>query len=232
MDTLKAFLLSIPAICFLLVLVPPKRANEKTSIYKGQFFEYVVRFLSSAGSAVAVAITLGHAITILALHQDFALTRPLVPYTCPAPPPSLDVLAAYTPSFVLGIVLSAAGTLVRLSAMHRLGSLFTYEVVIKPDHALVASGPYAHVRHPGYTGVALLLLGTHLVFWDPVAGYVPRCGLAGAPLLVVPPLASAFAVFSLYRRCAVEDAQLRARFGEGWERYRDRVPYCMIPHVY
>lgn len=123
----------------------------------------------------------------------------------------------------------------RLSTYRALGSLFTYEVVVKDDHRLVTSGPYRYVRHPSYTGMALLFIGTHLIHLADGASYVTYCDLGETPMTLAIQfwkISAPFAVLSVFRRCPVEDAQLRERFGAEWERYRKDVPYALVPFVY
>jgi protein-S-isoprenylcysteine O-methyltransferase Ste14 len=75
---------------------------------------------------------------------------------------------------------------------------------------LVTSGPYAVVRHPLYTGVALLVL--------PWLGFLFDSWL-GAALGV--------ALYAASRRYAPdEEAELADDFGAAWDAYRDRV---MLP---
>ena len=126
------------------------------------------------------------------------------------------------------------GCLLRLTSYRALGSLFTYEVVIKDDHHLITTGPYHYVRHPSYTGAALLLLGAHLIHFGE-GGYITECRIADTPLVscvVIWVCLSAFSVMSLYRRCNVEEAQLRERFGAIWEGYCRDVPWRLVPYVY
>lgn len=122
----------------------------------------------------------------------------------------------------------------RLSTYRALGSLFTYEVVVKDDHRLITAGPYRYIRHPSYTGMALLFIGTHLIHLGDGA-YATYCGLGDTPMTLAIQfwkISAPFAVLSVFRRCPVEDAQLRDRFGEEWERYRKDVPYALVPFVY
>lgn len=76
----------------------------------------------------------------------------------------------------------------------------------KYPQQLVADGPYAHVRNPRYTQVLLALLG-----WSLVANY-PAVYLAGA--LWIP----AFWIITRF-----EEAELRRRFGAGYDEYFQRT---------
>ena len=67
---------------------------------------------------------------------------------------------------VLGTALVTAGLAVRHWAARTLGSFFTRSVAISPDHRVVATGPYRYVRHPGYAGALLSLVGLALTLWN------------------------------------------------------------------
>ncbi|PIL32263.1 hypothetical protein GSI_05508 [Ganoderma sinense ZZ0214-1] len=160
--------------------------------------------------------------------------RPLVPWLCPTPSVPFDALTGFPTRFAAGIALVALGALLRAASYWALGSLFTFEVVIKDDHSLVTRGPYRYVRHPSYTGAALVLLGTHLIHFG-AAGYVTQCRIENTPVVVfvwIWRVGTVFSVLSLGRRCSVEDHQLRERFGQVWEEYRVDVPYRLLPYIY
>jgi len=73
--------------------------------------------------------------------------------------------------------------------------------------ALAEQGPYARIRHPQYVGFALVLLG-FLLQWPTLL-----------TLLMFPIL------LAMYGRLAVsEEAEMRARFGDAWERYAAKTP--------
>ena len=73
--------------------------------------------------------------------------------------------------------------------------------------ALAEQGPYARIRHPQYVGFALVLFG-FLLQWPTLLT------LLMFPILLV-----------MYGRLAVsEEAEMRARFGEAWERYAAKTP--------
>ena len=71
--------------------------------------------------------------------------------------PSIPALAA------VGFVLALIGLAIALWARVHLGQYWSDKVVLKVDHQLIRSGPYAHLRHPIYSGVLLAVLGTALI---------------------------------------------------------------------
>jgi protein-S-isoprenylcysteine O-methyltransferase Ste14 len=74
-------------------------------------------------------------------------------------------------------------------------------------HALATAGPYAHIRHPQYMAFVLILLG-FLLQWPTLLT------LLMFPILLV-----------MYGRLAVtEETEMRAQFGEAFDRYAQRTP--------
>ena len=67
---------------------------------------------------------------------------------------------------VAGLTVAWAGMLLRLWSVLTLGRLFTTTVVVRPEQAVVTSGPYRIVRHPSYLGVMILLAGFGLSLGD------------------------------------------------------------------
>jgi protein-S-isoprenylcysteine O-methyltransferase Ste14 len=90
--------------------------------------------------------------------------------------------------------------------LHNLGPNLTDTVVTRTKHTLITSGPYRFVRHPFYTGAGLAMLANAL--------------LAANAFL----LATGVTVFTLMvLRTRREEANLLARFGEDYLRYRERT---------
>jgi protein-S-isoprenylcysteine O-methyltransferase Ste14 len=67
---------------------------------------------------------------------------------------------------VVGVVLIAAGVGLRAWSIATLGRFFQYQIKIQPGHWVVTGGPYRYVRHPSYTGIALVLAGIALACDD------------------------------------------------------------------
>lgn len=88
-----------------------------------------------------------------------------------------------------------------------LGKFFTVDVAIAVDHQLIVRGPYRIIRHPSYTGalLAFAALATTLQNWVSLAA-------------VLIPISIALAY-----RISVEEAALRAAFGEQYLEYSRRT---------
>lgn len=85
------------------------------------------------------------------------------------------------PLYVVGLVLMAAGLVVRDWAILTLGRFFTVDVRVHQGQTVVDSGPYQWVRHPAYSGLVLFFVGTGLALtnWASlfVLALVPTVGL-------------------------------------------------------
>ena len=82
-------------------------------------------------------------------------------------PPSLVI--AY-----IGFVMALAGMAIAVWARISLGQYWSDKIVLKVDHRLIRSGPYARMRHPIYSGVLLGIAGTAVVVnqWRGVLAFV------------------------------------------------------------
>jgi protein-S-isoprenylcysteine O-methyltransferase Ste14 len=104
---------------------------------------------------------------------------------------------------VVGLVLLAAGVGLRAWSIAVLGRFFQYRIEVQPEHQVVTGGPYRYVRHPSYTGVALVVIGISLAAGDVV-------GLAAALLLSAAGLAV---------RIRAEERQLIDALGPEYEEF-------------
>ena len=138
-------------------------------------------------------------------------------------------------TFVVGLVLVWAGVALRQWAVWTLGRFFTWQVIVRRDHELVTSGPYAFVRHPSYTGWLLMVAGNYLTLFNPHS-YFSASGLLGTLVgrLVAGGivLQHANVAASMMGRVAQEDAMLQKTFGDRWEEWARRTPCRLIPFIY
>jgi protein-S-isoprenylcysteine O-methyltransferase Ste14 len=65
-----------------------------------------------------------------------------------------------------GFIATFIGLAIALWARLHLGRYWSDKVVLKVDHQLIRTGPYAHTRHPIYSGVLFAVLGTALVLGE------------------------------------------------------------------
>jgi protein-S-isoprenylcysteine O-methyltransferase Ste14 len=63
----------------------------------------------------------------------------------------------------IGLALALAGLVLAVWARAALGQYWSDKIVLKVDHQLIRSGPYARIRHPIYSGVLLGVAGSALV---------------------------------------------------------------------
>ena len=107
-----------------------------------------------------------------------------------------------------GLVLLVISTIFTLWARAALGMMWSISPdVVQDQHQLRTAGPYGITRHPIYTGLMGMLLGTAL--------------LNGMGTLLLLPLAG---VAMWVTRVPVEERLLSAALPEEYARYRRRVP--------
>lgn len=134
-----------------------------------------------------------------------------VPYVVIAlrPGPELDVPEALE---WVGVALTVLGVAFSLWAIVTLGRHYDLVLEVHRDHELIRRGPYALVRHPVYTGLALHFAGV--------------CLATGNALLIAGTLLVSFPAF--YLRARAEETLLRERFGAEYEKYAREVP-MLVP---
>ena len=114
----------------------------------------------------------------------------------------------------VGLVLAVAGVAFALWAMRTLGRHFDVELEVHEGHEVIERGPYALVRHPIYTGLALHFIGA--------------CLATGNVLLIAGTLGGSFPAF--YLRAAAEERLLSGRLGPAYAAYARRVP-MLVPFL-
>jgi len=112
------------------------------------------------------------------------------------------------------VVLMATGFGFAWWARLHLGRLWSGQVTLKADHALIQTGPYRVTRHPIYTGLLLSLAATAVIQDEPSA----MLGLA-------------VVLGGLLFKIRQEDRLLAAHFGPAYTVYRAIVP-AVIPGLW
>ena len=106
-----------------------------------------------------------------------------------------------------------AGLAFTVWARVALGRNWSAEVTFKQDHELIQSGPYALARHPIYTGLLLMALGTAINYGRPF-GFVAFAGICGG----------------LWWKVREEERVMGEHFPDAYARYRAHV-HAIIPFV-
>ena len=85
-----------------------------------------------------------------------------------------DTLAAW-----IGLVIMWCGIGLRVWSFQTLGRYFTFTVQTSQDQPVISAGPYQVIRHPGYAGILLAVIGFVINNWASLlalAGAI-ACGL-------------------------------------------------------
>jgi protein-S-isoprenylcysteine O-methyltransferase Ste14 len=112
-----------------------------------------------------------------------------------------------------GLALQAGAILLAVWARRHLGRNWSGAITQTVDHQLVRSGPYRLVRHPIYTAMLGLVIGTALVSGELHA------------LVAVAVIAVAY-----WRKILLEERHLRNVFGAEYDAYR-RDTWAVVPGV-
>jgi protein-S-isoprenylcysteine O-methyltransferase Ste14 len=119
-------------------------------------------------------------------------------------------------TLALGVVtdcIVVAGAAFTVWARITLGRNWSAEVTFKQDHELIESGPYALARHPIYTGLIVMALGTAINYGRAIgiALLVSLCG-------------------GLWWKARQEERIMSRHFPEAYAEYKSRVR-AIIPFV-
>jgi protein-S-isoprenylcysteine O-methyltransferase Ste14 len=141
----------------------------------------------------------------------------------------IGLLAAYLPAYTdridfwtmdgdvirwIGVVLFAAGGVIRIWPVFVLGRRFSGLVAIQPGHTLVTDGIYGVVRNPSYLGLLILSLGWGIAFRSWVGVLLT--------VLLIPPLLA---------RIRAEERMLRSHFGDSYDAYCSRT-WRLVPWLW
>ena len=114
----------------------------------------------------------------------------------------------------LAVLCFLFASLLSWTSTRALGKHLRFDAALSHDHQLVRSGPYGMIRHPIYTSMLCILLGTGVLLTPPLLFLV------------------ALIVFLLGTeiRVRAEDGLLASRFGDEFLRYRQTVS-AYVPFV-
>lgn len=114
-----------------------------------------------------------------------------------------------------GLVVTAAGIIIRLTAVFTLGRMFTAQVTIREDHKIKRDGLYKFMRHPSYSAAVLSFIGLGISMNNWLS-------LAIITLLIT---------FAMLYRIKIEEKVLIEQFGQEYLDYM-KGTYRLIPFIY
>lgn len=114
-------------------------------------------------------------------------------------------------SAVTGVVLTWVGIAIAVWARWHLGQYWSARVTLKEGHQIIRTGPYAHFRHPIYSGLDLAVLGAAVTIdeWRCVVGV-------------------GFIILGYWIKAKKEESMLATQFGGVFEEHRRHTGF-LIP---
>ena len=124
---------------------------------------------------------------------------------------------SFAPPPLFGVIVSSIGLLLRACAMITAGSGFTHLIAKQKSqsHQLITHGIYSFIRHPGYTGWLIWVIGSHLIL--------------GNCISLVLFTAITWKFFS--DRIPYEEQLLVDFFGSQYTQYRAQTPLSGVPFL-
>ena len=168
------------------------------------FWEYAAKTAAPAKSSESSASRSVHVVLTNVAILFEVIQIPAIPRFLPL---NAIILA-------VGLIVSLLGLAIAIWARRILGQHWSGRITIKVDHELIRTGPYRLIRHPIYTGILVLYVGTAIV--------------SGSCLAL---LALAMALFAYARKIRLEEANLRIAFGPSYDAYC-RESKALVPGVY
>lgn len=108
--------------------------------------------------------------------------------------------------YAVGLGLCIGGTTLAIWSRYLLGRNWSATVQLKQEHELVGSGPYRLVRHPLYTGLLVLFVGSAIMIGD----------LRGLLAVII-------MFTSLWFKLRLEERWLLQHFGDKYSAYQRRT---------
>jgi protein-S-isoprenylcysteine O-methyltransferase Ste14 len=116
--------------------------------------------------------------------------------------------------YVVIIVLTVIGLIVAIVARRTLAGNWSRAVAFKEDHELITAGLYHYIRHPIYTGILLMILGTAL--------FVGTLS-AGIGFLII--------ALAIWFKLRAEEELLSKHFPQEYPAYKNGTK-ALIPYIF
>ena len=114
---------------------------------------------------------------------------------------------------IIGLGIIALGFFICILARQYLSKNWSGKVAIQKEHSLIINGPYKIIRHPIYSGVLIMMIGSSIII-----------GNLFCFIWVI------FCFMGLYRKSKQEEHLLEKEFGEEYDKYKKGTK-MMIPYL-
>ncbi|TFK93096.1 hypothetical protein K466DRAFT_161245 [Polyporus arcularius HHB13444] len=232
----KIPLLLITAYANFITFTPPNPRTAPDEQSKYSTVKYIVRqvrppWVRALEKTITQSLVIFEIATILATYLPPPYAERILPMLAWRPATSA-LGVGITSTFLLGTLLCAVGGVIRILCYRALGRHFTFELSLRKDHKLVTDGPYSIVRHPSYTALIMVTIGTLLCLTS-TGSWLSESGILGTligRLLIVAWAGEvAWIPVVMIMRVGTEDEILRNEFMNEWLEWSKRTPYKLIP---
>ncbi|RDX53420.1 hypothetical protein OH76DRAFT_1220372 [Lentinus brumalis] len=233
----KIPLLLITAYANFITFTPPNPRAAPDEQSKYSTVKYIVRqvrppWVRALEKTITQSLVIFEIATILATYLPSPYAERILPMLGWRPATSALGVRITSSTFLLGTLLCAVGGVIRILCYRALGRHFTFELSLRKDHKLVTDGPYSIVRHPSYTALIMVTIGTLLCLTS-TGSWLSESGILGTligRLLIVAWAAEvAWIPVVMIMRVGTEDEILRNEFRDEWLAWSKKTPYKLIP---
>jgi protein-S-isoprenylcysteine O-methyltransferase Ste14 len=116
---------------------------------------------------------------------------------------------------IIGLIMLVAGITIRVVSINILGKHFTATVNIDEKHELIQKGPYKFVRHPGYSGAFIAIIGCPLFLNNLYTVFVATAAMG----------------IAYYIRINLEEEALSGHFGDAYKAYQKKT-HRLLPFIW
>jgi protein-S-isoprenylcysteine O-methyltransferase Ste14 len=122
----------------------------------------------------------------------------------------------YIPVFpiqIIGLLIVVFGFIICILAREYLSINWSGKIMLQERHALIQNGPYKIIRHPIYSGLLVMMLGSSIIIGN-----------------LIDFIWVFFCLFGLFRKAKQEEKLLSGEFGESFEQYKNKTK-MLIPYI-
>ncbi|KAL0480350.1 hypothetical protein AKO1_007150 [Acrasis kona] len=217
-------LLIVAAVTLCKALANPNKLGGKPDVNEGHF----LKFAKNVTPPLVRSFVTGWTVTYVTLMILQDIKSPYLHSLCPNRQPGSLLLSSIQ---LIGFVLVMVGSLTRLWCFHTLGSFFTFDVAILPQHKLIRSGPYAYVRHPSYTAILFMVTGSFMLCRNEwIFCFLPSSSKDIIGHWMNPMLNISFVAAFIIKRVSLEEKLMSEYFKDEFKDYESKT-YKYLPFI-